>query len=465
MFIKKQLRIYIVLVCLFCLFIHTEWFNVAVMAQDFLKPDVSEVSKAVFLVNTDTNEVIYEKNADTQYYPAALVNIMTAIVAIENVKNPQKTTVTVPSYIYDDFVGRNVSHVDIRRGEKVTMEDLLYASVMRSACEASSAIADYVGKGSIAEFVDMMNEKAAQLGATDTFFTNANGLYNSEQLTTARDMYIITKYALSLPLFDKIAKTKSYTLKATNIHKKARNITHSNPMLSPISAGDIYYPNARGIKTGISDEGGYNLISTATRSGYNYLLVTLNASFTDSNGNSYGKNMSAVDHKKLYEWVFDSFEYKVFAEPKNAIGEVPVLLGESQDYVTVVTKSSLSVLLPKEIKEEDIKQEIRVPDQLFTPIEKGDVVGRLYLKLKGKEIASVPLLSAHTVKRSSFQYFIYLLKQFYSNGFVVLLTVLLVLLIILFIMFFSAAVKRAKKIRRIKRDKNMEKIKIKKVRR
>lgn len=427
--------------------------NVRVNAQSFIKPSIDINSEAVYLTNQDTGEVIFEKNSNAQVSPAQLTNIMTVLVAIEQLGDIENTMVTVPRYIYDDFVGLTVPHVDIKRDEKVPMEDLLYASILRSAAEASSAIADHVGKGSIPKFVDLMNEKAQDIGATNTTFRNANGIYNEKQLTTARDMYLITEYAMENPLFNKIATTKTYTMKATDIHKEERVIMHNNGMMNVNTSGPLYYQYISGIKTGSIKESGRHLISTASKSGQNYMLITLGAPIEDEKGTAYEQNLSYVDQKNIYEWVFSSFEYRTYADTKNAIGEVAVELGATQDYLTMVTKNKISILLPKELDVDSVVSEVAVPDVIYAPIKKGDKIGMLYLKVDGQKVGEVELLAGATIERSAFLYATYLLKKFYSNGWVILLTIVLILLIILYAMFLSAAIKRAKKIKRIKREK------------
>ena len=122
-------------------------------------------SESAYLVSLDTDTVIYKKNETQKMYPASLTKIMTAILTLEKVTDID-TVVTAPAYIYDELFGKNASTADIRKGENISVRELLYALLLPSACEAASILAEYVGGGSVDNFVAMMNERAAQLGAT-----------------------------------------------------------------------------------------------------------------------------------------------------------------------------------------------------------------------------------------------------------------------------------------------------------
>ena len=190
---------------------------------------------------------------------------------------------------------------EVITNEKVNYNDLLYALLLPSACEAANIIAYNLGNGNINEFVKMMNDKAAELGCNDTTFANAHGLHDENQLTTASDMSKIVQYAMTLPKFMEIASTTQYTLEPTEVHKTGTFLKHTNAMLQKDS--QYYYKYAMGIKTGTLDEAGRCLVSTAEKDGVKYLVVSMNAPMTDNDGNSVFYN--CVDHTTLYEWAFN----------------------------------------------------------------------------------------------------------------------------------------------------------------
>lgn len=365
-------------------------------------------SEAVYLVNTDTDTVIYEQNADMQIYPASITKVMTAILAIELIEDLEGTVITVPSYIYNEFAYLNVSTADIRRDEVVRMIDVLYAHMLQSACEASSIIADYLGDGSIPDFVELMNQKAYELGAYNTKFDNAHGLYSDDNYSTAKDLYIITSYAMQNPLFEKISSTVTYEMPATNIHTSTRTLVNTNKLLSPYHGGDLYYQYAVGGKTGYLPESGLNLVSTATKNGYNYMLVTIGA--------PYGTSGSFVDAAVIYDWAFANFEEKLIISQYELVDEVRVELNSEQDYVSLETEREVVVLLPVSTSKSAIQQIKTLAEDVQAPVQKGDVLGYLELKLNGETIDVLRLIATENVERSFTPYAMDITDRFFSNA-------------------------------------------------
>lgn len=394
------------------------------------KPDFKIHSKAVYMVNTDTGVPIkvYAKNETERRSPASLTKIMTAILAIEHMKS-KKDVVKVPGYIYDEFVGKSVSHADIRRGEEITVEDLLYALMLKSGCEAGSALAHYVCPDNIPAFVDMMNQKAKEIGCTDTHFVNAHGLDEEGQYTTAYDMFLITDYAMKNETFAKIACSPTYEMRATNVHKEKRKIWHTNYMLSSYYGGGSYYEYVRGIKTGTTDNAGRNLVTAGEKDGFHYLLVTLGAPMYDGDGNLYKENYSYTDHRNLYNWAFDTFRFTTVIEEYQSLDEVPVRFGSDADHVTVTARSKVVMLLPKTLDVSTILVSTHLPKALDAPVVKGDKAGTVDLQLAGETVTSVDLIAESDVARSGFAYSLHLIRVFFTNPLVIVAVVVLALLI------------------------------------
>lgn len=371
------------------------------------------ISHAVYMVNTDTGTVVYEKNAHDKIYPASLTKIMSVVIALENVEDLEGTIVTAPSYVYDEFYGLNVSTADVRQGEDVRMIDLLYAMMLPSACEASSIVADYVADGSITEFAEMMNKKAIEIGAFNTTFKNAHGLFNAEQHTTAYDMYLITKYAMSLPMFEKISTATSYEMPATNKHPEPRIITHTNAMLSKTRGGTYFYPSAKGIKTGSLPEVGKNLISLASKNGYNYMLISMQA--PDFNADGVKQQGHYTDAVKLYDWAFDSFKQQTVLKTDEMIDETSVRLCSEQDYVPLFSDRDVTALLPTDVDITSIQKIKTIQKDVNAPIAAGAVLGQMELKLNDEVIAIVNLITAKELKRSPMLYGLDVTLRFFST--------------------------------------------------
>lgn len=175
-------------------------------SRAFNFPLTSQIkSESALVINLDSDLIIHEKNADVQQTPGAFVNIMTAVIVLENCDNLNEE-ITIEEDVYSDLYSSeyymDLCYGDICDGDVLTVDDLLSAMMLTSSFEASQTLAYHFGNGNISGFVDMMNQKALEIGCTATNFTNPNGLYDEAQCTTARDMAIITEYALKVPHFE-----------------------------------------------------------------------------------------------------------------------------------------------------------------------------------------------------------------------------------------------------------------------
>ncbi|MCM1328764.1 MAG: D-alanyl-D-alanine carboxypeptidase [Ruminococcus sp.] len=381
-------------------------------------PNFTVNSEAAVLINLDKDVILYEKNATKKMYPASLVKIMTAIVVLDNVQDIDNTSYTAPLAVFDDLYGKGASSVGYSRGEVITVRDLMYSMLMASACESAGILAYYVGGDSMQNFVDMMNQKAAEIGCTGTHFVNPHGLYEDDQYTNAYDMAIIAKYAVdNYPKFVEIATTAEYTLSATNYHEQSWSISHTNAMLHPNSG--FYYEPAKGLKTGTLDESGRNLASMASRDGNNYLLITMNAPLYEEDGSK--ANGQYEDHEKIYEWAFNTFEYTKIVSSTEEITEVPVKLGDGEDHVTLVPEEDFYAIWPNTLDSSSLKKTIDKEsyldsdDSVVAPIKKGQVLGKYTLSLSGETICSVNLVANKDIALSQLEYNIMKAKAFVGS--------------------------------------------------
>ncbi|MFZ2538998.1 MAG: hypothetical protein WAX04_08860, partial [Oscillospiraceae bacterium] len=304
---------------------------------------------------------------------------------------------------------------------------------------------DYVGKGSIPDFIAMMNVKAKEIGAVNTHFTNAHGLFDKNQVTTAYDMFLISEYAMSIPMFEKISNTPSYLMPSTNKHPQERYAIHSNSMLSKNRGGEKYYfKDMKGIKTGSLPEVGKNLITTVSRNGYNYMLVTIGAPTQDKDGKPYDGNKSYDDAITLYNWALLNFSQQKILKENETIDEIPVTLSSQQDYVTLVATKDIVALLPKDVEPSAVQRTIIVPKSVVSPIKKGDILGKLELKLADDVIATLDLIAKEDIKRNEILYVLDIVKRFLLKPSVIVLLIILFLLVFL----YSLISLRYKKIQR-----------------
>lgn len=355
-------------------------------------------AESVYLINLDTGKVIYEKDADKKIYPASTTKIMTALLALENIPDLDAPQIELKLYIQNALSGTGASLAGILRGESFSPRELLYASMLPSGNEAAMMLGDYVGDGSLDYFAEMMNERAAELGAVNTHFVNASGMHDDDHYTTAYDMYLITKAALENETFRQIVSTRYYYAG----EDQNGNPLHWNTTNFLISPGSTYYyPYATGVKTGTTDEAGRCLVSTAEKNGYHYLMVMMGAPQYDSNGEKLEENMVFKQSIALYDWAFGSFSNKTLIEKDLGVGEVPLKLARGgKDYLLIKSGEVFTDLLPNEIEASSITLELDLPAVVNAPVKEGEQVGTIRLMLAGEEIGSVPAVAAEQADAS-----------------------------------------------------------------
>ena len=240
---------------------------------------ITEITESIsstnaILMNLDTGRVICEKNSDTVSYPASLTKIMSAIIAIENIPDPDNTQITVSKEIVERLTAENSSMAGFSGGETVSATDLLYGCLLSSGGEATSALAEYVA-GSEEAFVTKMNTKAYELDCKDTNFTNVTGLHNLKHTSTAKDIATIFKYALENDTFRSIITSANYYTAPTDQHPFG--ITLTSTVYSAFSSAGIDMNNIKGGKTGYTPEARQCLATYYVSGSNRYILVTLGA--------------------------------------------------------------------------------------------------------------------------------------------------------------------------------------------
>ena len=382
---------------------------------------------------------IFEQNADAKQMPGPLVNIMTAIVCLENCTDLNEVLTLDPDVyqgVYNEISENDYSDdlpmMDLNDGDKLTVTDLLYCMMLTSSVEASETIAYHVGSQKLvnegtaekenispergaAAFVEMMNEKAASLGMNDTNFTNAHGMYDTQQYTTARDLSKLTLYAMKNSKFAEIANTQTYNPSVPNpeTHVNFANWawTHSNIMMDPENE-DCYYMGAQGIKTAFLSAAGRNIITTANKDGNRYLVILLRAPFNDAEGNP--KFYHINDAADLFDWAFEHFSYKVVLADTAEVGELPVKLADGNDYVLARPKEEISLIWYDDVDTSFIKKDniTWYKTELQAPVEKGEVLGEVTLEYEGESLGTVELVAVSSVERSKWMYNFEVAKRF-----------------------------------------------------
>lgn len=235
------------------------------------KPEIQ--AEGAVLMDAATGKVLYEKHADTKYFPASITKLMTALLVIENSKLDD--TVTFSSTATTNLESGSVS-LNIVEGDKLTVRQSLYALLLKSANEVANGLAEHVG-GSNAGFAKMMNDRAKALGCTNTNFVNPHGLNDSNHQTTPRDMALIAREAFKNDTLRTIVSQLSYELPATK-KSGARTITMGHKMMKPSNAE--YYQGVIGGKTGYTSLAGNTLVTGAQRDGVRLIAVIMKSRST-----------------------------------------------------------------------------------------------------------------------------------------------------------------------------------------
>lgn len=218
------------------------------------------------LINGNTGDVLYEKSAEEKAYPASTTKIMTALIVLETLDkydSPIEQIVTVPA----NAEGVEGSSIYLKRNERISIEDLLYGLMLVSGNDAAVALAEIIG-GSQERFVEMMNDKAAELGCENSHFTNPNGLFDENHYTTAKDMAIIAKAAMANPKFREIVSAQSWD--ATSRQRDYVHFANKNKTVHQYEGGN-------GVKIGYTENSGRTLVASAERGGESMICVVMSA--------------------------------------------------------------------------------------------------------------------------------------------------------------------------------------------
>lgn len=403
------------------------------------------------LINLDDDSypVVAQKNIDERLYPASLTKIVTAMVTLENVKDVSVKT-KMSQAAYDASVGTGVQVAGITVGEELSVDTLLYLTMVHSACDACEVLAEFVG-GTKENFVKMMNDWVKKVGCNDTNFTNPSGLHDDNHYTTARDMSKITLAALKNANFVKYSTTTEYEY-------KGYTLPHTNLMLHP-GYVTYYYEYAQGIKTGSTEQAEYNVIVKASKDGYNYLAIVMKSPQQKIKNQSYLTKCSFVDAKSLFEWAFDSLKYTTIVAKDEVIGEVSVENGKDADTVALVAANDTNVIVPVGLDKSAVIIEIQEkPSSLQAPVTKGQKVCSANIIYGDEVIASVPLVAAKTVELSTFLKVINAIKAFFGLTVVKVILVIAFLAIVLYVYIFFKSLNKKKKVekrRQSRRDSRL----------
>lgn len=348
------------------------------------------VSEAGFMMEVNSGNVLYSKNSTKKLYPASTTKIMTAILTIENCKLDEMAEVSKNAVA---LVPVGYTNAKLVPGEKMSVEDLLYALMLNSANEAANVLGEHVS-GTIEEFAKLMNKKADEIGCKNTHFVNTNGMHDENHYTTAEDLAKIAVYCMKNEEFRKIVSTVEYELPATDLYtKNDRIMKNTNALINPSSK--YYMENVIGVKTGYTKEAGNCLISwLETDDGVDIVCVTLKAG-----SSSLTSNQRFADSKSILEYGFENFSNRNIIEKDEIVDSLNVKNATNKTkYLKIVTKETVSDFIPNNIDISKLESKVDIKDELSAPIKKGEKLGTITYEINGKEYKT-DLIANSEVKR------------------------------------------------------------------
>lgn len=339
-------------------------------------------SRRCVIFDRTSKTVMYGKNEELRSAMASTTKIMTATIALENGNLQEEITIDRKA------AGTGGSRLGLKRGDKITLNDLLYGLMLRSGNDAAVAIAEHIG-GSVEGFAELMNQKATELGLKDTHFVTPHGLDSSEHYTTALELAKLTDYALKNEKFAKIVATKSTTI---SINGNPRQLSNTNELLGVLN-GVI------GVKTGFTNGAGRCLVTETKRGDMDIIVVVLGADT---------KKDRTKDSIKLIEYAFSNFT-KVNIKEK-AIEEfekwgrinkkrILIIKGQKDTISLDIGKINTEAIPVKETDKLEIT--INTINQLEAPVEKNTKVGTIIIKLNDNIIDSIDIVCGEKIERKT----------------------------------------------------------------
>ncbi len=377
----------------------------------------------------EANQILYEKKIDDVHFPTGLTKLMTAVIAsryaVEKLPDGYDTICTVSATAYHSTTGADIS---LRINEKISFYNLLVGMILGGANDCANVLAERVG-GSIDGFVMMMNDKAQELGMTETFFANPTGMHDPLMVTTARDMLTLAKYAMTDTTITEIASQKTVTIPATNRSEK-RVIGTRNYLVSERATTAYYLNTSTGLISGNTPEGGYCVIGTASHNGSNFIAIVMKASapvivdqervleideegnfVIDEEGNfvelqpriTHTVFNCFLDARSLLRWADSSFRFVKIIDKSTPICEIGVKLAKNTDRVAVIPETPVELYVPSDLdRNRDLVIDWTLDsNNISAPVYAGTRVGSVKVFYKGEFVDEVPLVVNTTIEQNS----------------------------------------------------------------
>lgn len=329
-------------------------------------------AESAIIIDAESGKVLWQKDPDASRFPASTTKIMTAMLLIEHCM-PADVIVAPP-----DIDKVTDASMHLKPGERITADDMLYALMLRSANDGCVAVAIHIA-GSVPKFVDMMNQRAKELGCTNTHFNNPNGLNDDKHTTTAHDLALIARAAMRYPTFAAAVRTYKHVLKRDPKISKDTLMTNHDKYLMKDATAD-------GIKTGWTIPAGRCFVGSATRNGYRIITVVLKSKDWQK------------DHSAMLAWAFADHQREYAFRPNQILGPLPVQGGKVTE-IGLVPASNPVHMWRKEVAK-NLQVKFDHAQAVVAPIKKGQKLGQVTLTDEDGFTQTVDLLAAEDVEQS-----------------------------------------------------------------
>ncbi len=353
------------------------------MVPEKAKASVNVSSEGACVMDVQSGAVLYDKNMNNQEYPASITKIMTTLVALENSSLSEE--VVYDEAAYTDWES-GASNIGVENGEKISMEESLYAIMLASANEVCNGVGIHVS-GSIKEFVNQMNVKAKELGCKNTHFVNPNGLWHKNHYTSPYDMALIGRAAMQREDFRTIAGTRYYEMEKTNKRKKDYPLANHHKMINPANYPQYGYEYCIGGKTGYTFKSRNTLVTFAKKGDVELVCVVMKC-----DGSVWQNPNAYTDTTKLLNHCFEHYEkVKIQEDTVSEINEQYLFTNFSPFFSTQTSSlhidENAGIMLPKGVGVEKAEKKI----QFYEKAQEKDgkkIIGRLSYTYQGQEVGA-----------------------------------------------------------------------------
>lgn len=371
---------------------------------------------SAYIVNTDTNIIVYDKDSTRQVSAGGLTKYMTIALVLTNYADQLDSTFQMP-FAISDYV-YNTNNADMRSNETFTYREALYAMVTRNANEAAMGLAYTLSGGDLDGWVSQMNALSQRIGTTGSKWTDACGI-DSGNMTCAVDMYLILRYLMSFDAFVEMSGAPAFTMPAKEKHSAPSILVSQNVALSKASGGKYYRSAMQGGMCNVTgykkDSGTQSYVSWANKNGSTYIFCVMDSPDSCDTLGYANRRPALYETVQLMDWVFDSFSIQAALDTDLALAEIPVKYSTDTDTLQLYPADSMMTLLPSTGDGTVTQKYFHLPDYVCAPIQQGDVVGTVELKLAGETIGVVDLIAGQDVSQNPLLFTLAKIKDFLTS--------------------------------------------------